>query len=235
MGMAHPILFFRTVASRERNTLPSVELATVANQQTGFAGAGSHRNPWHLRIPKCSHSTALIKLPAITLLLLVLCCSFAQAQDAGMVAIRSLTDPAKIATLKDPHACNDRLLKVVYWLNQAQQVGRDPQVILDASLVQQPRIGMLKESLLRNLLIANRLGLLTPANLDAMKRGKSPTVTLGPYAGEIAEVDHILPFAKFPQYGKEFWNLELMPQTLNRRKSDKVGQRQMDLLRKLNP
>lgn len=24
-----------------------MELATVANQQMGFAGAGSHRNPWH--------------------------------------------------------------------------------------------------------------------------------------------------------------------------------------------
>ena len=178
-------------------------------------------------------TTALIKVPAIALLLLVLCCSVAQAQDASIAAIKALTDPAKIATLKDPRACNDRLLKVVYWLHQTQQAGQNPQAILDASLVQQPRRDMVKESLLRNLLIANRLGLLTPANLDAMKRGKSPTVTFGPYAGEIAEVDHILPVAKFPQYGKEFWNLELMPQSLNRRKGDKVGQRQMDLLRRV--
>jgi hypothetical protein len=177
----------------------------------------------------------LIKLPAIILLLLVLCCSVSQAQDAAMVAIKALTDPVKIATLKDPRACNDRLLKAIYWLHQAQQAGRAPEAVLDASLVQQPRRDMVKESLLRNLLIANRLGLLTPENLDSMKRGNSPVVTFGPYAGEIAEVDHILPVAKFPQYGKEFWNLELMPQTLNRRKSDKVGQRQMDLLRKLNP
>ena len=180
-------------------------------------------------------TTALIKVPAIALLFLVLCCSIAKAQNAAMGAIRSLTDPAKIATLKDPRASNDRLLKLIYWLHQAQQAGQDPQVILDASLMQQPRLHLVKESLLRNLVIAFRLGLLTPQNLDAMKRGKSPTVTLGPYAGEIAEVDHILPVAKFPQYGKEFWNLELMPQSLNRRKSDTVGQRQMDLLRKLDP
>jgi hypothetical protein len=38
-----------------------------------------------------------------------LCCSIAQAQDAAIAAIRALTDPAKIATLKDPRACNDRL------------------------------------------------------------------------------------------------------------------------------
>ncbi len=150
-----------------------------------------------------------------------------------MVTIGALTDPAKIATLKDPRACNDRLLKVVYWLHQAYQSGRAPEAVLDASLMQQPRRDMVKESLLRNLLIANRLGLLTPANLDAMKGGKSPVVTFGPYAGENAEVDHILPIAKFPQYGKEFWNLELMPQTLNRRKGDTVGQRQMDLLRRV--
>jgi hypothetical protein len=92
---------------------------------------------------------------------------------------------------------------------------------------------MVKKSLLRNLVIAFRLGLLTPQNLAAMKRGKSPTVTFSPYAGEIAEVDHILPVAKFPNYGKEFWNLELMPQSLNRRKGDTVGQRQMDLLNRL--
>ncbi len=175
----------------------------------------------------------MIKLPAIALLFLVLCCSIAQAQDAAVIAIRALTDPAKIATLKDPRACNDRLLKVVYWLHQAQQAGQNPQAILDASLVPQPRRDMVRESLLRNLVIAFRLGLLTPQNLAAMKRGKSPTVTFGPYAGEIAEVDHILPVAKFPQYGKEFWNLELMPQSLNRRKGDTVGQRQMDLLNRL--
>jgi hypothetical protein len=177
----------------------------------------------------------LIKVSSIALLFLVLCCSIAQAQDAVITAIRALTDPAKIATLKDPRACNDRLLKVIYWLNQTEHSGRSLDATLDASLAPQARREMVKESLLRNMVIANRLGLLTPANLDSMKRGKSPLVTFGPYTGEIAEVDHILPVAKFPQYGKEFWNLELMPRTLNRRKGDAVGQRQLDLLRKLEP
>jgi hypothetical protein len=39
----------------------------------------------------------------------------------------------------------------------------------------------------------------------------------------------------FPQYERGFWNLGLMSQSLNRRKGDTVGQRQMDLLRKLKP
>lgn len=155
--------------------------------------------------------------------------------DAAVVAIRSLTDPAKIATLKDPRACNDRLLKAVAWLHEAQMNGAVPTQVVEAALVPQPLREMVKESLLRNLLIAHRLGLLDPINLAAMKRGKSPIVNVGPYAGEIAEVDHILPVSKFPQFSKEFWNLELMPRTLNRRKGDSVGQRQLDLLKRIQP
>ena len=66
-----------------------------------------------------------------------------------------------------------------------------------------------------------------------MKRGKSPIISFGPYAGDIAEVDHILPVAKFPEHAKAFWNLELMPKSVNRRKGDTVGQRQLDLLRRV--
>jgi hypothetical protein len=91
---------------------------------------------------------------------------------------------------------------------------------------------MVKESLERNVKICDGLGIFTPPNLDGMRRGKSPVVMRGPYAGEIVEIDHILPFAKFPQYDREFWNLEVMPQTLNRRKGDTVGQRQIELLRR---
>ncbi len=108
-----------------------------------------------------------------------------------------------------------------------------PEAVLEASLVPQLRRELVKDTLLRNLVISERLGLLTPENLAAMKRGNSPMVTQGPYAGEIAEVDHILPVAKFPEHAKQFWNLELMPKTLNRKKGDKVGQRQLDLLRRV--
>ena len=73
-----------------------------------------------------------------------------------------------------------------------------------------------------------------PSYTAAMPKIRShEIVSLGPYAGEIAEVDHILPGAKYPQFAQDFWNLELMPQTLNRRKGDKGGQRQIDLLKRL--
>ena len=167
--------------------------------------------------------TALSLSPIVTL----------GADSAAIMAIRSLTDPVKITTLKSPYACNDRLLKVVYWLNHARHQGSSAESVVETALLPQANRDLIKASLLRNLVIAERLGLLSEANLDRMKRGLSPEVTLGPYAGEPAEVDHILPVAKFPQFSKEFWNLELMPRTLNRRKSDSVGQRQLDLLKKV--
>lgn len=86
--------------------------------------------------------------------------------------------------------------------------------------------------LLRNLDIAEKLGCLTPENLAAIRSGQSPTVTRGPYAGEPAEVDHIVPIALAPELGNEIANLELLPHTLNRCKGAKVGARQKDCARK---
>ena len=64
-----------------------------------------------------------------------------------------------------------------------------------------------------------------------LRRGYAPTITLGRYAGEIAEVDHIIPYAVCPELDCKLYNLELMPKTLNRKKSDKVGDRQRQLAR----
>ncbi len=57
-------------------------------------------------------------------------------------------------------------------------------------------------------------------------------ISRGPYAGELAEVDHIAPIAVEPMRGKEIGNLELLPRTLNRRKGAKLGERQRDCLEK---
>ncbi len=89
------------------------------------------------------------------------------------------------------------------------------------------------ESLLRNLTILKRLGCLTPDNLARLRRGNSPVITRGPYAGEKAEVDHIVPVSKAPRFENWIGNLEFMPMTLSRRKSDKMGERQEAMLNKL--
>ena len=172
-------------------------------------------------------------LPFLYFTLIALWSQTVFAEQPAVLAIRSLTDPVRISTLKDPRACNDRLLKCLYWLFSAQTSGQAPAAVLEDSLAPQARREMVKDALLRNLVIAGRLGLLTPDNLEFMRRGKSPVINSGPYTGEIAEVDHILPVAKFPQFARSFWNLELMPKTLNRKKGDTVGQRQLDLLKRV--
>lgn len=162
----------------------------------------------------------------------------AVAQDVAVAALASLTDPQKLATLKGDRAANDRLLKCVYWLHDARGRGQLPERVIDAAqkLTGDPaaHAALVREGLLRNLTISDRLGLLTPENAEGMRRGRSPIVMHGPYAGEKAEVDHIVPVIVAPQLCNELANLELMPRTLNRRKGAKMGQRQRDYARRFN-
>jgi hypothetical protein len=58
-----------------------------------------------------------------------------KAEDAktAQQAIASLTDPAKLATLKGERAANPRLQKCVYWLAFAEELGKKPEAVLDES------------------------------------------------------------------------------------------------------
>jgi hypothetical protein len=168
---------------------------------------------------------------------LVLTAAMCRGQDAAVTALTSLTDPAKLATLQSDRAANPRLLKCVYWLNDYRARGDDPEAAIREALAanrSQPKHAELVQAgLLRNLDIAEKLGCLTPENLEKLRRGNSPMITRGPYTGEPAEVDHIVPVAVHPEFRNEIANLELMPRTLNRRKGSKMGARQWDYLRKL--
>ena len=65
-----------------------------------------------------------------------------------------------------------------------------------------------------------------------LRAGKAPTVTLGPYKGEIATADHIIPRSVCPELDNKLFNLEFMPETVNQKKAAKVGVRQIQLARK---
>ena len=69
--------------------------------------------------------------------------------------------------------------------------------------------------MLRNLRIAGMLGCLNEAGLAEMRRGRVPTMTSGPYAGDQLSVDHIIPMSVAPQLEKVIANLELMLLRLN--------------------
>jgi hypothetical protein len=162
----------------------------------------------------------------------------AGAQDVVRTALVSLCDPSKIATLTSDRAANPRVRKIAYWLEVGRQSGRDPRAEMDAVMVAVGWGGTLKADLtaaamVRNRTIAERLGCLDAEGMERMRRGASPIVRRGPYAGEKLTVDHIIPRAVTPSLDFVLANLELMPNTLNLRKGAKIGQRQIDLANKL--
>jgi hypothetical protein len=146
-------------------------------------------------------------------------------------AISSLSDPANLVTL-GKRGANPRLNKIVFWLADAREKGMSAETAIDYAQrlngSAEPRAALVKESLLRNLRIAETLGLLTPENRARLRRGQAAVITSGSCAGDEAEVDHIVPVSLAPEAGNELANLELMPARLNRSKSNRVSERQLD-------
>ncbi len=172
------------------------------------------------------------------MLLLVLAMQQANAGDTIRAALTSLCDPAKIATLQSERGANPRIRKIAYWLEIGRREGRAPESEMAAAMDAIGCGGTLKGQLTaaamaRNRTIAERLGCLDAEGMELLRRGKAPTTTRGPYAGEKLTVDHIIPRAVAPTLDKVLANLELMPHSLNIRKGAKVGQRQIDLANKL--
>jgi hypothetical protein len=178
-------------------------------------------------------------LCALLLILLLTLAPAAHATDTARIALVSLCDPAKIATLTSDRAANPRVRKITYWLEVARQSGRDPQAEMDAVMEAVGWGGTMKgdltaKAMVRNRVIAERLGCLDAEGMERMRRGASPTVKRGPYAGDKLHVDHIIPRTVSPKLDLVLANLELMPATVNYRKGRKVGQRQVDLANKLH-
>ena len=148
----------------------------------------------------------------------------------AVVSVAHLSDPAKLATLAKRGA-NPRVNKIVYWLEYGNERHLAYETTLDwaqmLNRTPKPRSDLVKETFLRNMKIAKELGLLTPENLEKLKRGNAAVVTKGPYSGDRVEIDHIVPVSLAPELGNELANLEMMPGKLNRAKSNKVGQRQL--------
>jgi hypothetical protein len=170
--------------------------------------------------------------------LLLASAPFARA-DAARTALTNLCDPAKIATLTSDRAANPRVRKIAYWLEIARQQGRDPQAEMNAVMEAVGWGGTLKgeltaKAMVRNRIIAERLGCLDAEGMERLRRGASPTVKRGPYSGDKLHVDHIIPRTVTPALDLVLANLELMPATLNYRKGRKIGQRQVDLANRLH-
>jgi hypothetical protein len=129
------------------------------------------------------------------------------------------------------------LNKIVYWLDQVRSKGMSAETAITIAQTlngtTEPQRALVKQSLLRNLKIAGELGLLTPRNLSELRRGQAATVTRGPYRDEPVEIDHIVPRSLAPELDNELANLEMLPRTLNRQKTNLVGERQVAYAEKL--
>jgi len=154
----------------------------------------------------------------------------------AVFALANLSDPEKLATLGE-RAANARLNKIVYWLNVAEERQMSAETAIGlAQLINwtgEPRAALVKESLLHNMKTAHGLGLLTEENQTLLRQGKAAVVTKGPYARSKVEIDHIVPHSLAPEVGNELANLEMLPQQMNRAKSNRVGQRQLAHAEKL--
>ena len=153
--------------------------------------------------------------------------------------LEPLIDPEKLDALAGKRAATPRLRKACYWLEIARREGFAPKdVITQAQKLTAPqnkaRAQAQLESLVRNRTILERLGCLDESGMDKLRRGRAPTITKGPYKDELATVDHIIPRSVCPELDNRLYNLEFMPDTLNKRKSDKIGDRQRQLARKWN-
>lgn len=137
---------------------------------------------------------------------------------------------SKLATLKGERAADPCLQKCAYWLAYAEEQGEKPEAVLDESAklnktAGAPYAGFVSWGLLENLKIAKELGLLTPEGIAELKQGKSATITKGKYSGQKAEADYVIPVALCPELQNQVMNLELLPASLKKAKSDKVTER----------
>ena len=187
---------------------------------------------------KCALTQDLIIEPQfkalfLTVLILVALAaapSLMAAPSTAAVAISALTDPAKLAMLKGEREANPLLQKCVYWLAYAEEQGEKPEAVLDESAKLNKTAGtayagFISWGLVENLKIAKELGLLTTEGMAELKQGKSATITKGEYSGQKAEPDDVIPVALCPELQTQVMNLELLPVSLKRAKSDKVTDR----------
>ena len=184
-------------------------------------------------------------MPTLRVLLLLLCslvlslqgCGRPSPADSAAALLKPLIDPAKLATLGDRGA-NTRIQKVTAILWQAKVNGRDPAKVAEKAVELIGWAGTEKgrvtsAAMVRNVTIMERLGSTTPEDLEDMRHGRAATVRKGPYIGEVLSVDHIIPRSVAPELDNVIANLELMPLSVNQRKGNKIGDRQVSLAKAL--
>jgi hypothetical protein len=180
-------------------------------------------------------------MPRTILALLAFILFFAPPSCADTIrgALTNLCDPAKVATITSDRGANPRVRKICYWLERARLDGRDPgtemrEVMASVGWGGTAKGELTADAMVRNRVIAERLGCLDEEGMIALRSGRAPTIRNGPYTGDKLSVDHIIPRSVCLELDTTLANLELMPLRMNRAKSNSVGQRQVDMAKKFH-
>ncbi|MCH7226765.1 hypothetical protein [Haloferula sp. A504] len=153
--------------------------------------------------------------------------------------VAGLIDPVRLDGLQGKRAANRSLRRVCFVLESARQGGHPPAAIIDAAqealeVSGTARAEAVKASLIRNLDILEKLGCLEPAGMAKLETSNAPTITRGPYAGDIASVDHIIPRSVCEELDERLYNLEFMPSRMNSGKGNRVTERKVQIGRRWN-
>jgi hypothetical protein len=185
-----------------------------------------------------NHARSRVVLRLLSTLLLALSICSASA-DTIREALVNLCDPAKIATITSDRGANPRVRKIAYWLEMARQDGREPagemrEVMVAVGWGGTAKGDLTADAMVRNRLIAERLGCLDEAGMANLRGGRAPVIRTGPYTGDKLSVDHIIPRSVCIELDTTLANLELMPLAMNREKSASIGERQVDMAKKFH-
>lgn len=148
-----------------------------------------------------------------------------------------LLDPLKVATLRGDRPANARLYKVLGWLETARQAGGDVDEILDTAQSAAGYEGTKGATADKLAICWSRtkledFGCFTADGMAELKKGGSPTIMKGEYAGGGIMLDHVLPRSVVPELAARFYNLEAVSAKVNLQKSAKVGGRELLLARR---
>ena len=183
----------------------------------------------------------MTSLPILTLLLLLSTIGLRaeEAETTAEEAIASLTDPKKLATLKDERAVNPRFQKCVWYLSQ-RTIKQDPAKVVDKAMELNKTAGTayakaVKRALMEGLYAHNKYGGVGSfEGAQEMKQGKSATITKGEYSGQEATADYIIPLSVCAELQNQIFNIQLLPTSLNSSKGNKVEAEQVRFAEGLN-
>lgn len=156
-----------------------------------------------------------------------------------IAALSSLTDFQKLSALDaTARAVNPRVKKILYWLYVAEQQGIPPEQAIDQAFASNGNVASRKSpgakaQTMANYRTAKLWGMFTAEALPKLKHGEAVQIVRGTYTGQFFEIDHIVPVARYPQFANELANLQILPQSQNRAKSDRMGGVEFEKLQEL--